>query len=162
MAFTNAPLEFYLQIRKGKIMGHSAFSKGGANPSTGTTWATVWPEGGVVTYPSSATTLTVSSTDANDTSAGTGLRTLKVKGLDATFTEIEETLTLNGQTAVTTTNSYYRIQSLSGETAGSTGSNEGIVYCGSTSYSLSPHACGKKWFQRLFLHSPKKDVHVSC
>lgn len=130
MAFFSAPLDFYLQIRKGKIMGHEPISIGGSNPSAGTTWETLWTEGGIISYPSSATTLKISSSSASDTGAGDGLRTIKIKGLDASFNPVEEEITLNGQTGVTTSNTYYRINGLTGLTAGPDGSNQGTIYIG--------------------------------
>jgi len=130
MAFFSAPLDFFLQIRKKKIMGHTPKSLGGLNPSTGTSWETIWPVGGVITYPSSSTQLTLSSDHADDTSAGTGAQTAKISGLDDEFNEISEEITLNGQTGVTTVNSYYRVNSVYCMTAGSNGSNKGNVYAG--------------------------------
>ena len=130
MSFFNPSLDFFLQIRKKKIMGHDPKSLGGLNPSVGTDWEAIWPAGGLMNYPSAAIQLSISSSSVNDTSAGTGAQTAKVKGLDAEFNEIEEEVTLNGQTAVTTTNSYYRVNSLYTLTAGSSGHNEGDLYAG--------------------------------
>ena len=61
---------------------------------------TIWTEGGIYVYPTSAEAVYISSTDANDTSAGTGARTVKVFGLDANWELQEETVILNGQTQV--------------------------------------------------------------
>jgi hypothetical protein len=130
MSYFTPPLDFFLQVRKGRIMGHNAFTLVGENAAIGTSWETLWPEGGLANYPTSADTLTISSSSADDTSAGTGLRTVKIEGLDAKFNDISETITLNGQTGVTTANSYYRITFLVGQTAGSAGSNQGMVYIG--------------------------------
>jgi hypothetical protein len=77
-----------------------------------------------------ASVLKISSASANDTSAGTGARTLLISGLNANYDEISETVILNGQTAVNTVNSYLRVFSLKILTAGSGGSNAGIVYAG--------------------------------
>jgi len=130
MSYFTPPLDFFLQVRKGRIMGHKAFTLVGENMTVGTSWETLWPEGGLVNWLTSASTLTISSSSADDTSAGTGLRTVKIEGLDANFNDLEETITLNGQTGVTTANSYYRITFLTGQTAGSTGDNQGIIYLG--------------------------------
>jgi len=123
------PMGFALEILKGNVRGHSLRTITGSNPAVGTTTETVWAEGGVVVFPSATTTMTVSSLDVDDTSAGTGLKTIKITGLSSGV-ELTETITLNGQTAVTTANTYERINSLEGVTAGSTGANEGIVYIG--------------------------------
>jgi hypothetical protein len=74
--------------------------------------------------------MTVSSSDANDTSAGTGARTIEISGLDGDYNEISETIILNGQTPVTTTNSFLRVNRGIVLTAGSGGVNAGIIYVG--------------------------------
>lgn len=53
-----------------------------------------------------------------------------MNGLDANYNEISETVTLNGQTAVNTTLSYLRVQSLRVTTVGSGGTAAGIIYVG--------------------------------
>lgn len=104
--------------------------KFGFNDAVGTAEETIWDEGGVYVYPSSAEQLTVSSSDVNDTSAGTGARTVQVFGLDGDYAEVDEIVTLNGQTAVTTVNSYLRVFRMAVLTAGSGGINAGVIYCG--------------------------------
>jgi hypothetical protein len=74
--------------------------------------------------------MTVSSSNANDTSAGTGARTIQISGLDGSYNEVSETITMNGQTAVTTSNSYIRMNRALVLTAGSGGANAGIIYVG--------------------------------
>lgn len=74
--------------------------------------------------------LTVSSASANDTAAGTGARTVLLTGLDANWNIQSEIIALNGQTAVTTVNTYLFVQSLQVLTAGSGGTNAGIIYVG--------------------------------
>lgn len=69
------------------------------------------------------------STSANDSSAGTGARTVKITYLDATGAgPFTETITLNGLTAVNTvaTNICF-IESIMVETVGSNGSNVGTL-----------------------------------
>jgi hypothetical protein len=79
---------------------------------------------------SAASVLKVSSSSANDTSAGTGARTVELFGLDGDYNEINEVVILNGQTAVNTTLSYLRINRMIVRSAGSGGSNDGIIYAG--------------------------------
>jgi len=118
-----------MEVLKGNIPGHSFVHVNGHNPDVGTSSETVWAEGGVVSFPTSSSTMTVSSSDVDDTSAGSGVRTVEIKGLSGGV-ELTEIITLNGQTAVTTVNSFERINFMKGLTAGATGSNEGIVYIG--------------------------------
>ena len=100
---------FELQVARGQITGHSVILVSGTLPTLGSTQATVWNPGGIYVYPATAQVMVVASTSANDTSAGTGARTVVVQGLDANSNQIEETVTLNGQTGVSTTNSFLRV-----------------------------------------------------
>ena len=102
----------------------------GINNTVGTSFETIWTASSVYSYLSAASVLKISSGSADDASAGTGARTLIISGLDANYNEISETVILNGQTAVNTVNSYLRVFSLKILTAGSGGSNAGIVYAG--------------------------------
>jgi hypothetical protein len=71
----------------------------------------------------------IASANANDSSAGTGARTVRIKYYTATFTgPFTETVTLNGTTYVNTvaTDICY-IESIEVLTVGSTGSNVGIL-----------------------------------
>lgn len=125
------PNDFYTEVRKGNVSGHSVVAIVARNSAVGTSFETLWGEGGMYSFPSSASQMTVSSADADDTSAGTGLRTLLLTYLDASYIEQTEVITMNGQTAVNTVaTDILRIQSMVGLTAGSSGSNEGLVYIG--------------------------------
>jgi hypothetical protein len=82
--------------------------------------------------------LQVSSSSTNDTSAGTGARTINVDGLDHTWNPISETITLNGQNPVNTTDTnWLRINKIWVETAGSGGVNEGDLYVSPQGQSLT-------------------------
>jgi hypothetical protein len=125
---TSEPFE--LQVARGQIAWHYDVHKFGFNPDIDDSLETVWAQGGLYSYLAAATQLSVSSSSANDTSAGTGARTVTLFGLDASYSEISETVTLNGQTAVTTTNSYLRIFRMVVNSAGSGGENAGVIYAG--------------------------------
>jgi len=121
----------YINVSRGTIPGASSVFISGYNPGVASGDTTVWNETTtLVAYPASAATVTVSSGSANDTSNGTGARTVSISGLDGSFNTITETVTLNGQTAVTTTNSFYRFNLLTVLTAGSGGVNAGVIYVG--------------------------------
>lgn len=87
----------------------------------------VWAFGGERAWPTSAETLSITSSSASDTAAGTGAQTLSIEGLDAGYSYIEETVTLNGTSAVTTTNSYLRLNYAEVATVGSNGATEGNI-----------------------------------
>jgi hypothetical protein len=120
---------FELQVARGQIQAHSVVTIAGYNSDVDTSWEMITPVGNL-SYPAAALQMTVSSADADDTSAGTGARTVLITGLDANYAVISETVTMNGQTAVTTTNSFLRINAMLVTTAGTSLANEGIIYIG--------------------------------
>jgi hypothetical protein len=121
---------FELQVARGQVDGHKTLFKFGINGDVGTSIETVWAQGGTYVYPTSATVMKISSSSADDTSAGTGARTISIAGLDANYNEISETVILNGQTAVNTVNSYLRISRMFVVTAGSGATAAGTIYAG--------------------------------
>ena len=121
---------FNLQVARGQIGYHESIYKFGNNPEVADSVETVWAQGGLYSYLSAATVLKVSSSSTDDTSAGTGARTVQLFGLDGDYNEISEVVTLNGQTAVNTTQSYLRINRMIVRSAGSGGANAGIIYAG--------------------------------
>lgn len=121
---------FELQVARGQITYHRSLSIFGYNTDIDTTEETIWPDGGLMPHPVAALQMKVSSSSANDTSDGTGARTVLVEGLDSSYNEISETVTLNGQTAVTTTASFIRVNSMTVTTTGSGLGNAGVIYIG--------------------------------
>lgn len=121
---------FELQVSRGQIAWHRSISVFGFNPDIDTTELVVWPNGASVAYQHPGNYVTVSSTSANDTSAGTGARTVTLEGLDENHHEVSETIALTGQTAVTSTNKFSHVNSMSVATVGSGGKNAGMVYAG--------------------------------
>ena len=122
---------FFLAVSSGALSpSYKQVFKFGTNSSVDNSLHTIWQQGGLYSYPPSASTMTVSSSDVNDTSAGTGARTVLISGLDASYNEASETITLNGQTAVTTVNTYIRMNRAIVLTAGSGGINAGNIYVG--------------------------------
>jgi hypothetical protein len=121
---------FYLQVARNQISFHKNNFKFGFNPDIDDSLETVWAQGGLYSYLASASVLKVSSSSTADTSAGTGARTVELSGLDTNYDEISETVTLNGQTAVNTTNEFLRINRMVVRSAGSGGQNAGVIYAG--------------------------------
>ena len=119
-----------LQVARGQISYHQSFTVFGYNPDLDQTEESVWPNGGTVPHPDSASVLKISSSSADDTSAGTGARAVRITGLDGDYNEVSETVTLNGQTAVNTTNSYLYVNGFTVTSVGSGDKNAGIIYAG--------------------------------
>lgn len=122
---------FGLQVSRSQIAWHDAVTVWGFNPDIDTTIETVWADGGLIAFPGSAVTMNVSSTSTADTAAGTGARTIVIYGLDANHSPIQETVSLNGQTAVTTTKQFLHINYVTVATVGSGKGNAGTIYIGS-------------------------------
>lgn len=122
---------FDLQVVRGQVAWHTPVTVWGYNPDVDNTLETVWGDGGTVSYISAAGTMNVSSSSTDDASGGTGARTIVIQGLDSNFSEISETITLNGQNTVTTTNSFLHINYIYVATAGSGAKNAGVIYIGS-------------------------------
>ena len=93
-----------LAISRGLIGETEPLNIFGFNRTIGTTYETVFNDGGgVYQYPASAVQMDVVSSDAADTGQ------VRISGLDADYNRISEVVTLNGLTTVTTTQSFLRI-----------------------------------------------------
>lgn len=100
-------------------------------------------EGPTANYvpPVAAIQMKVTSTSAEDNSAGTGIQQLHIHYLDDTYTERAETVTLSGTTAVTTTAAnILRVNSIHAWAVGSNGSAVGTIsltnLAGTVTYNL--------------------------
>lgn len=127
---------FNLQVARGQIAYHYSVFKFGFNPDVDDSLETIWAEGGLYSYLSAATVLKISSSSTDDTSAGTGARTVELQGLDGDYNQISETVTLSGQTAVNTTKSFLRIYRMIVKTAGTGAQNAGVIYAGTGTVTL--------------------------
>jgi hypothetical protein len=121
---------FELQVGRGQITAHSVVHIFGHNPDVDTAEVTIWPTTGLLGHPASPTLMTVSSSSASDTSAGTGARSVFILGINGTGGYVSETVVLNGQTAVTTIHEYDAIERVTVVSVGSGGVNAGTIYVG--------------------------------
>lgn len=113
----------------------------GTNGAVTTTFEPVWPESNTYAFlTTNASSPTISSADANDTSAGTGARTVTVTCVDSTYTVTTGTYSMNGQTGVSVTQNCMSVNKLEVATAGSGGKNAGIVYVGTGSVTAGKPA----------------------
>ena len=123
---------FELQVARGQISYHKTNFKFGFNPDIDNSLETVWAQGGLYSYLSSATTLYISSSSTDDDVAGTGARTATVFGLDANYDEVSVTVDLDGQNGVQLgdASNWIRVNRITVNTAGSGGQNAGVIYVG--------------------------------
>lgn len=123
--------DFFIEVAKGNIPGHSIIHKFGHNLQVNSTRSTLWSLGTAdYVYLTENTTLKISSSSTDDDVGGTGALTVQLYGQDTNYAELEETITLTGQVAVNTVNQYFRIYRMVVKTAGSGGENAGIIYAG--------------------------------
>lgn len=97
-------MPFNLRASMGHVTNGTPVFIYGNNPDVQNVEESIWYQGGIYTYPPAATQMLVSSDDAAATCQ------VMINGLDANYMPINEIVTLTGQTAVTTTLSYLRIQ----------------------------------------------------
>lgn len=119
-----------LSIAQGSISTHSLMLKFGRNPDIDTGAAEdVWEGGGTYTFDTTAQSLEILSSSANDDGdpAGTGARTMTVIGLDANYVAKTEVVTLNGTNAVALTGTWIRVHRCSVTTTGNLEVNEGTI-----------------------------------
>lgn len=92
-------IDFITSVKLGHVSGWSYERKFGRNLSVSTTLAPVAP---AATYwtPIAAASLEILSSSVNDTSAGSGGRKFIVTGLNSSWNEISQEITMNGTTAV--------------------------------------------------------------
>lgn len=121
------PYEYALA--EGDLSGHYSLLKFGTRTSVAAATPSLIWEGPTALYPymSTAQQLQIASSAATDIAGGTGIRTLIIQGLDASYNEVSETITMNGTTQVTTVNSYIRIFRAYGETCGTSYTNDGTI-----------------------------------
>lgn len=120
--------DFMFEVARGNVSGITVASVYGYNPdSKSGVEECVSDISTAYTFPAAAGTITISSSSGADTGAGTGAQTVKISGLDATYTPVSETVTLLGATAVTTTQTFLRFSNATVQTAGSGGKNAGVL-----------------------------------
>lgn len=122
--------DFHLEVKKGNIPGHSSVSKYGRNYRINTVPEVIW-SGSTTPYPWIVTAgpASVVSDHINDDGSplGTGARTVTIEGLNSSWAEQSETVTMNGIVPVVTASSWKRIHRMYVETVGSHTLNEGTI-----------------------------------
>ena len=100
----NMSRDFFVDVARGLVTGHSTIHKFGRNSAVGTSIEPIC-EGGFYRMPQATATVTLAaiSTSASDTAAGTGARQLTIIYLDSTGAEQTGTISMNGTTETTDT-----------------------------------------------------------
>lgn len=123
------PKNYMFELAKGNVSGSMTITKFGLNDDVdiGAIPEDLWGVSGVYVPPTAARLHDFVSTSALDTSAGTGARTILIRGINGSYNAQSETITLNGTTPVATVNSYFHIHLVQVLTAGSTNANQGTI-----------------------------------
>lgn len=113
--------------------------------------------GGTINIMTTADTLDIVSSDANDTAAGAGARLLLVQGIDENFLTVEEYVSMNGLTPVTTVNSYLGVNRIYVVQTGNAQVNVGDITVTDTAASVGVQAQipeGACVTQQCIYHTP--------
>lgn len=106
-------------IIEGNISGRTPVTKMGFNGDIDAAEEDLWAVGGTYVFPAAEQQMEVVSSSGDDAAAGTGARTVRIWYLDSDFVQHEDTVTLNGVTAVpTNATDIFRVNAFRVETAG--------------------------------------------
>ena len=95
--------DFGTSVARGKMSGTTSFGSYGERVAAANEInRVIWPNGAFTLPDTAGVQMSIVSTDANDTSAGTHVRTLEMHYIDSNGDEQEELITLNGLTPVLT------------------------------------------------------------
>lgn len=113
MRSKSLPAEYYLEVVKGGIPNSGTVGVTTNNAGVGVNWELIGNIDDITKLsdilPTSASVLNISSTNDDDKQASTGAYQVFIDGLDGNFEYVSDLITLDGQTGVTTSNSYIRV-----------------------------------------------------
>ena len=115
-----------IHIARGAIFDVSHINKFGYNSSVGSSYEIV-TDLGTNNLPTSAAVVSVLSASSADDEGSTGAEKVEIQGLDADYNLQTEVVTMNGTSAVTTTNTFIRVFRMRVTQAGSGGVNAGNI-----------------------------------
>ena len=122
-------LDFFLEVSKGNVAGHSSVNVIGRHPQLGGVIEDIYDPGGTLVYPTAGEQWEVVSDSPNDTLLGTGARQVRIEYQDDNYTrQVEEIIDLNGTTPVlTAATDMFRHEHSAVIAVGSSGHNEGTI-----------------------------------
>lgn len=117
-----------VKVDEGRFPNYKAIEKFGYNAAvSNTVFEDVWVQGGDLTWPATARTLTIQSA-GNDNGAGsTGAQKIMIEGLDANWNELSEEIETDAAVDPTTTNAFLRVNRAYVTDVGTLGTNEGAI-----------------------------------
>ena len=123
------PTKYEYEVALGRRQGATTWNMFGYNGDIDIGTEVVAAQGGTFTFLTSASTLTIVSSDANDDGApaGTGANSIVIYGIDANRLSQTEVVTMNGTTNVVTASTWLGINRVAVYLAGSTYTNVGNI-----------------------------------
>ena len=119
--------DFRFSLATGKVLGLTTRELYGDNPDINGTLEPVWNTGGNFPYPTSAQTVSIVSTSANDDVANVGVREVRVEYLDDNFVTNIVDVEMDGTNAVQVATDFYRLQTMRALSVGANGDAEGAI-----------------------------------
>jgi hypothetical protein len=126
-AMVTRPTDYRYECALGRRQGATTWNKFGYNADVDIGTEVIAAFGGSFTPLTTASTLSIVSSSANDTSGGTGANSIIIYGINANRVAQIEVVTLNGTTPVVTTTTWLGINRASILLAGSTLNNVGLI-----------------------------------
>lgn len=100
------PTNYNYEVALGRRQGSTTWNKWGYNEDVDVGTETVWYQGGIFQSLTAASTLTIRSTDANDSITGTAASGIVIYGLDENRKSRTQAVTLSGLVPVITTSNW--------------------------------------------------------
>lgn len=100
--------EFYLEMAKGDVKGHSVISKFGEADAIGTTW-TIITDSQTYPMPTAGASLEILSSSDVDSTGNAGAQQVLIQGIGLDWREQTETVSLQGTQAVDLSNTWLRV-----------------------------------------------------
>jgi hypothetical protein len=147
------PIKYYLgdgrhaegiHIANGQMLNTKHINKFGYNAGVPSSWELIAVNSNNITYPTTADVVSLVSTHADDDGtdlANEGAFTVEIQGLDANYNEQSATVTMTGQVAVTTTETFLRVFRMSVESSYDDDGATGIITAsidGNVQATISP------------------------
>ena len=137
-ATATRPTNYSEEVAEGKRQGRTTWNKFGYNNDVDTGSEEIiasW--GGSFTPPTSPDTLTIVSSNLNDTNSdGSGLKSIVITGIDENRDSQIEVVSLNGTTPVVTQNEWLGVNRIAPFLCGSSKANEGTIAATHTSSGM--------------------------
>ena len=122
------PTDFIYQVSLGNRDGYISWNKFGYNANLDSAnQEVIWSHSNGWTYLTTASTLDVISTSANDSILGTGAQVVVISGINENKDIVSEVIELDGLNAVTTQHQYFGVNRVAVSSSGTLHTNDGII-----------------------------------